>query len=148
MKNPILLSIKVFNETNTIEELITKMNTVNGVCDTDIANKIDEFKYKFDSFKTYLGNEYSEFTVDEIVKYFQYNGKLTDLKKWVDLYELLIALEFEWLKSDNNTIESTNYHQVLEQTYEEKFEMYMGLPKEDLVRMLIECNRILNLKSL
>lgn len=35
-------------------------------------------------------------------------------------------------------------YQIIESTYEEKMAMYMTLPKEKLIAMLIECNRILN----
>ena len=38
--------------------------------------------------------------------------------------------------------------QVVEQDYTEKMAMYMSLDKEVLVKMLIECNRILSLKPL
>jgi len=34
--------------------------------------------------------------------------------------------------------------QVIEQTDEEKTAMYMKMPKEDIVKMLIQCNKILN----
>jgi hypothetical protein len=33
-------------------------------------------------------------------------------------------------------------YQVIEQTPEDKFDMYMEMPKESLVLMLISCNRI------
>jgi len=34
--------------------------------------------------------------------------------------------------------------QIVEQTHEEKVAMYMKLPKEELIEMLIECNNILH----
>ena len=37
--------------------------------------------------------------------------------------------------------------QIIEQTDEEKMAMYMGLKKEKLAKMLIECNRLLTDKS-
>ena len=37
-----------------------------------------------------------------------------------------------------------NFVQVVEMTPEEKFEMYMKVPHEDLVRMKIEEERVLN----
>lgn len=36
---------------------------------------------------------------------------------------------------------------ILEQTHEEKTAMYMKLTKKELVKMLIECNRLLDIKS-
>ena len=35
--------------------------------------------------------------------------------------------------------------QILEQTHEERVEMYMKLTKKELVSMLIECNKIIDL---
>ena len=40
---------------------------------------------------------------------------------------------------------SSNFVQVIEMTPEEKFEMYMQVPHEDLVRMKIEEERILKI---
>lgn len=40
---------------------------------------------------------------------------------------------------------SSNFVQVIEMTPEEKFEMYMKIPHEDLVRMKIEEERILKI---
>ena len=37
--------------------------------------------------------------------------------------------------------------QIIEQTFDEKFQMYKKLKKKELIRMLIECNRILDLHS-
>ena len=34
--------------------------------------------------------------------------------------------------------------QVIEQTFDEKFQMYKKCKKKTLIKMLIECNRILN----
>lgn len=34
--------------------------------------------------------------------------------------------------------------QVIEQTHEEKMEMYLTFSKEELAKMLIECNRLLS----
>lgn len=39
---------------------------------------------------------------------------------------------------------TSGYLQVVEQTHEEKVEMYMKSSKEDLIKMLIECNRCLD----
>jgi hypothetical protein len=39
-------------------------------------------------------------------------------------------------------------YQVIEQTDEEKKAMYMQLPKEQIVKMLIECNKIINNRPL
>lgn len=38
-------------------------------------------------------------------------------------------------------------YRVIEQTYEEKLAMYMNCDKEQLAKMLIECNRILDLQA-
>ena len=40
---------------------------------------------------------------------------------------------------------SNNFAQVVEMTPEEKFEMYMQVPHEDLVRMKIEEERVLKI---
>ena len=40
---------------------------------------------------------------------------------------------------------NSNFVQVIEMTPEEKFEMYMQVPHEDLVRMKIEEERILKI---
>ena len=42
-------------------------------------------------------------------------------------------------------MENANFVQVVELTPEEKFEMYMQVPHEDLVRMKIEEERILKI---
>ena len=34
--------------------------------------------------------------------------------------------------------------QIQEQTYQQQFDMYMGVEKEELVKMLIECNKHLD----
>ena len=36
-----------------------------------------------------------------------------------------------------------NYNQVVPMTYEQKVSSYMKLSKIDLIKMLIECNRII-----
>ena len=38
--------------------------------------------------------------------------------------------------------------QIVEMTYQEKYDMYMKLEKESLVKMLIECNKHLERLSL
>ena len=35
--------------------------------------------------------------------------------------------------------------QIIKQTKEEQFNMYMQLPKEEIANMLIECNRLLDI---
>lgn len=42
--------------------------------------------------------------------------------------------------------EQANYMQVVEQTPEEEFDMYMSQPKEDLVKMLLNCQSMLKEK--
>ena len=42
-------------------------------------------------------------------------------------------------------MENANFVQVVEMTPEEKFEMYMQVPHEDLVKMKIEEERILKI---
>lgn len=37
----------------------------------------------------------------------------------------------------------TNYYQVIEQTEQEEIDMYMKLPKEELIMMLRNCQRII-----
>jgi len=39
-------------------------------------------------------------------------------------------------------------YQIVETTYEEKVEMYRNIDKEDLIKMLIECNRIIALRPI
>lgn len=36
-------------------------------------------------------------------------------------------------------------HQIIKQTKEEQFNMYMQLPKKEIANMLIECNRLLDI---
>lgn len=38
---------------------------------------------------------------------------------------------------------NTNFFQVIEQSDEEKMEMYMKLTKREIIHMLIECNKII-----
>ena len=38
--------------------------------------------------------------------------------------------------------------QVVEQTHAQKIEMFMKLPKRQIIEMLIECNRIINNRTL
>lgn len=44
-------------------------------------------------------------------------------------------------------INGHNYMQVIEQTDEEKIEMYKKLPVLDIIKMLIECNKIINARA-
>ena len=43
---------------------------------------------------------------------------------------------------------SINYVQTVEQTHEEKVKMYMKLSKKELVAMLIEANRCLEMRPI
>jgi len=40
---------------------------------------------------------------------------------------------------------AANFHQIVEQTYNEKVKMYMKKTKPELISMLIECNRLLDM---
>lgn len=41
----------------------------------------------------------------------------------------------------------TNFVQVIHQTYNEKFEMYMKIDKETLIKMLLENQRLLEITT-
>ena len=45
-------------------------------------------------------------------------------------------------------VENNNYCAIVPMTYKEKYNMYMKLDKEELVKMLIDNERIRNLMSL
>ena len=45
------------------------------------------------------------------------------------------------------TMDDINYMQVVEQTHDEKVAMYMKCTKKQLIEMLIECHRLLDING-
>lgn len=40
-----------------------------------------------------------------------------------------------------------NYHEVVKLSHDEQVEMYKNVPLKDLIEMLIECNRLLDMHT-
>lgn len=70
---------------------------------------------------------------------------IKDGVEWVLLEQAKMAMQ-EYADQFKQPTKVINYLQVLDQTDEEKFLMYMGLKKEELAKMLIQCNKLIGEK--
>ncbi len=97
------LTDAVFNKTDTLEELVTLMNTgVNGEI-IDRTGDYIAFKSRFDSFKDILKKDLPELTFDEVLKFDSLINKFRDVVySWNNVHDLLVALEFEQRKNKIN----------------------------------------------
>lgn len=57
---------------------------------------------------------------------------------------VLIGIKKTLSESSRTESEKTNFLQIVDQTHEEKLEMYLKLPAKQVAEMLIECNKIID----
>ena len=91
------ISQKVFDECNTIEDLVNKMNT------TTDGNKINrmgsDFNYRLDVFKEYLNTILPELTLEQILFIDEYSIKIKEIYNWYGIQDLLSLIEFQLEKN-------------------------------------------------
>lgn len=90
-----LISDKVYNELESLDDLIYKMShTLDGREIHGVGN-IEAFKQRFDMFKEFLKRNIPELTFEEILKFHEYHEKFRSIYEWCNVEYLLTALEYE-----------------------------------------------------
>lgn len=94
---------KVFLKCNTLDDLINLINTTNDGQKIDVVGSIDSFKSRLESYKNYLNENIPELTLFEILKFDKFYHKIKDIYSWVQFDYLLMAIEFE-LRKENEQL--------------------------------------------
>lgn len=90
-----LISDEVFSKIKSVDDLLDKINTtVNGEHTFEIVDK-DDFLNRLKSFKSYLKKDLQDFTIDEVLKYYQNTMLLRSIFNWYDLPNFMRVIEYE-----------------------------------------------------
>lgn len=89
------ISEKIFNNLQSLDDLITKMGTTKDGYKISGVGEVDDFKSRMVSFKDFLKKELPEFTEEEILKFDKYFQKFRKIYEWHSVEYFLTAMEYE-----------------------------------------------------
>lgn len=96
------ISQKVFNECNSLEDLVNKMNSLVDGTKINRVGEYRDFKNRLQGFKETINKLFPELTFEDILFIDNYYMKMKELYNWYNSEDLLTALEFELEKQKLN----------------------------------------------
>ena len=89
------ISQKVFDECNSLEDLVNKMNTLVDGTKINRVGEYRDFKNRLDLFKETINKIFPALSVEDILFIDNHYMKMKELYNWYNSEDLLAALEFE-----------------------------------------------------
>ena len=96
------ISQKVFDECNSLEDLVNKMNSLVDGTKINRVGEYRDFKNRLQGFKETINKLFPGLTFEDILFIDNYYMKMKVLYNWYNSEDLLTALEFELEKQKLN----------------------------------------------
>ena len=93
------ISQKVFDECNSLEDLVNKMNTLIDGTKINRVGEYKNFKKRFDFFKETISKIFPELSLEDVLFLDNHYMEMRELYNWYNYDDLLAALEFELEKA-------------------------------------------------
>ena len=89
------ISQKVFDECNSLEDLVNKMNSLVDGTKINRVGEYKDFKKRFDFFKETVNKIFPELSLEDVLFIDKHYMEMRALYSWYNYDDLLAALEFE-----------------------------------------------------
>ena len=93
------ISQKVFDECNSLEDLVNKMNSLIDGTKINRVGEYKDFKNRLDFFKETINKIFPALSVEDVLFIDKHYMEMRELYNWYNYDDLLAALEFELEKA-------------------------------------------------